>query len=681
MAQSTSQYVEGEAIVTLKGSADVQAVEQSLGGKEIQITRRYNALSQLRGKHYMAVKAPGRTTSALIAELKQNSAVEMVEPNYISRFDVRFTPNDTRFSQLWGLKNTGQAVNGYAGTAGADTSFNAAWALAGVNTNEVVVAVVDTGIDSSHPDLVTNLWTNAGEIPGNGVDDDHDGYIDDVHGWNAAGNNGTITDSGSHGTHVSGTVAATGNNNRGVIGVNHRAKIMMLRASNDGDSLLHSWLYTAFDYIVAKKMEGVNIVAINASYGGIGFDSVEEAAVQSAGDVGIILCAAAGNSAVNNDVIPHYPSSYTLSNIIAVAATDQTDDLTWFSCYGATSVDLAAPGENVLSTIPTWLTQEIETNSAYTDIALGTNVFRGTNLDYSGTESLSGIILDCGSGQSYQFPPFVNGNIALIERGTTLTLPQQVANAMTAGARAAIIYNNVPGRFTGSLESSGSWINSVAISREDGLAIKAVLPAVGGVTTTVETSFTDTAYDYYDGTSMATPHVAGAVAFAAMNFPEESMSQRIQRILTNVDVLPSLSGLMTTGGRLNLQQMVDTDNNGLPDWWERQYFGHYTGTDTNADFDGDGATEWNEWVAGTNPTNAQSCFKIVSVVDNGNGVDATLTWTSLTNRSYQVERAVDLFGGSYQSYSTVLSGGEGTTSFSIHYSYPTGYFRVSIPAD
>jgi subtilisin family serine protease len=151
-------------------------------------------------------------------------------------------------------------------------------------------------------------------------------------------------------------------------------------------------------------------------------------------------------------------------------------------------------------------------------------------------------------------------------------------------------------------------------------------------------------YQYLDGTSMATPHVSGAVAFAAMNFPSETVTQRIQRVLANVDVVPGLQGKVHTGGRLNLQRMVDTDANGLPDWWELQYFGHLTGTDPNADPDHDGMSNLAEWLAGTNPTNASSCLRLIALTANKTNA-FVVSWPSVAGKYYRLERATNLLTG------------------------------------
>ena len=234
------------------------------------------------------------------------------------------------FTNMWGLQDTGQAVNGFSGTPGADIRFIAAWGLARSSTNPVVVAVIDTGVDYTHPDLAGNMWLNPGEIPGNGLDDDGDGYVDDEYGYDFADHLASPEDSGFHGTHVAGTIAAIGNNQLGVIGVDYQAKIMALKASSDGDTLSTADIIEAIQYATLMKNRGVNIVAINESFGGGDSSSAEIAAMQAAGEAGIIFCIAAGNDSNNNDNAPFYPANYDLTNKIVVAATDQNDALASF---------------------------------------------------------------------------------------------------------------------------------------------------------------------------------------------------------------------------------------------------------------------------------------------------------------------------------------------------------------
>ena len=628
-----TNYVEGEVIVTFKPSVGLAAATQALSAHSFELAKHFPFLSDQRGRQFGLVRGKNRTTESLLAELSGDPAVETAEPNYLRWFWVH-PPNDLLFPHLWALQNKAQSVDSVTGTSGDDVRFVAAWGLARTTTNQVVVAVLDTGVDYTHPDLAANMWTNPGEIPNNGIDDDGDGYPDDVFGFDFIDGVADPQDSGFHGTHVAGTIAAAGNNQAGVIGVDYQARIMALKLSNDGLSIDTASEIQALQYTVMMRNRGVNLVAINASFGGGGFSSAESAAIQAAGNAGVIFCAAAGNDASNNDSAPTYPASYRLSNMIVVAASDQNDSLAGFSNFGATTVDLAAPGVNILSAIPTSLpSSAFQTPSG--ELAQGTNLYSANLLTFSGmTTGITATAYDCGLGNPADFPPAVSGNIALISRGTLL-FSDKVNNAMAAGAKAAVIYNNTNGNFLGTLQNSGNWIPALSISQADGLALKALAPVTITVTTV---------YQYLDGTSMATPHVVGAVALAAMNFPGETVAQRIQRILGNVDVKPSLSGLVRTGGRLNLQRMLDSDLNGLPDWWEQMFFGQLTGTSPSADPDHDGASNLSEWLAGTNPTNGASALRLAPPrrpATNG----FVVGWPSVAGKSYRLLRATNLATG------------------------------------
>jgi len=539
-------YVEGEVLVTFKETTDLAAAHRILRAHTLALAKHFQGLSDLRHRPTGLVRGAGRTTAALIADLKQEAAVETVEPNYLRWATAAVPTNTTLFAQMWGLRNTGQLVNGTTGTAGDDIRFVSAWNAANPAAGEVVVAVIDTGVDYTHPDLVSNLWTNAGEISGNGVDDDGNGYVDDYYGYDFADNLPSPMDSGLHGTHVCGTIAATGIP-IGVVGVNNRAKIMALKASTDGNTFTDAAIIEAIQYATMMKGRGVNIVAINASFGGGSSSSTESAAIQAAGNAGIIFCAAAGNNSANNDTTPTYPASYRLANMIVVAASDQNDALASFSDYGPTTVDLAAPGVNILSTVP--LSQAGTTAS----VQQASVSYLANGLTYAGTTTgMTANLVDCGLGYPSNFPAAVNGNIALINRGT-LTFAVKVTNAMAAGARAAIIWNNVAGNFLGTLVSSNNWIPAVAISQADGQTLQALLPATATVVNTLDPT---QIYQYLDGTSMATPHVAGAVAFAAMNYPVETVAQRIQRVLGSVDAVAGLQSKVRTGGRLDLSRII-----------------------------------------------------------------------------------------------------------------------------
>lgn len=545
-----ADYVEGEVIVTFKEGVSQERAGPALSTRSLRMTRRFERLSEKRGKTTGLVRQDGRTTQQLLSDLKKDPDVEMVEPNYLRRVSAA-VPNDTRFAEQWALRNTGQSVDGVRGTSGADIDFLPARDMARTPDREVVIGIIDTGVDVVHPELSPVLWVNDREVAGNGIDEDGNGYIDDVNGFDFADNDSDPSDSGYHGTHVAGTVAALGNNSLGVVGVCDSSRILALKVSSNGSTIATSAVIEALEYATALKQRGVNIVALNASYGGSGNSTAERAAIQAAGNAGILLCVAAGNESSDNDETPTYPASYRLPSMIVVASTDQNDALSSFSNYGATTVDIAAPGTNILSTKPSSI-----------GFKVGTTTYETNEITYGGvTTGLSGGIVDCGIGNVSEFPAGVRGNIALIQRGT-LNFSTKVANAMAAGATAAIIYNNVSGNFNGTLQSSGLWIPARAISQADGLAIKASLPRSGSIVVTA-------GHQFLDGTSMAAPHVTAAAAFAAMNNPEETLAQRRQRIIQSAEVRTSLNGKVISKGRLNLMRVADGNQNGYADWYDQ----------------------------------------------------------------------------------------------------------------
>ena len=357
------QYAEGEVIVQYKANVAASRVNSSVAAKGLTVAKQYATLSSQGKGSY--VKVTGKlSTDELVKIFKADPNVEAVSPNYIRRLDA--TPNDTSYTQLWGMNNTGQAVDtAYvpgsttSGTPDADMDAQEAWDIS-TGSSSVVAAVFDTGVDYTHVDLAANMWINPGEVAGNGIDDDGNGYIDDVYGADVAADlagdfvDGDPMDIDGHGTHCSGTIGGVGNNGVGVAGVNWDVSIMAMKVFRPNMGAYDDDILDAIDYVLDQKGKGVNIVSINASYGGTGGDQANpmNAAIKSLGDAGIVFCAAAGNSGVNNDTTPHFPSSYNASNIISVAASDQNDNMATFSNYGATSVDLAAPGVNIYSTLP-----------------------------------------------------------------------------------------------------------------------------------------------------------------------------------------------------------------------------------------------------------------------------------------------------------------------------------------
>ena len=348
-------------------------------------------------------------SSTIMAGLRMDPAVLYAEPDYQVTVDADRLPNDPNFSSLWGMNNTGQA----GGVVDADIDAPQAWGVS-VGSGATVIAVIDTGIDYRHPDLAANIWTNTDEIAGNGIDDDRNGYVDDIRGYDFANNDADPLDDNGHGTHVSGTIAAVGNNGVGVAGVLWNAKLMALKFLNASGSGSVSGAVAALNYAVAN-----GAVISNNSWGGGGFSSALDTAIRNARAAGHIFVAAAGNAGANNNTTANYPANYNYDNVVAVAAVDRSNNLASFSNYGSTSVELAAPGVAILSTTP-------------------------------------------------------NGT-----------------------------------------------------------------------------------YSTYDGTSMATPHVTGALALVRELRPDWTYRQVIDRVLATVDPLTSLQGKTITGGRLNVGRAVD----------------------------------------------------------------------------------------------------------------------------
>jgi subtilisin family serine protease len=338
--------VPGELIVGFKAGVSDSAQTAALAQAG---AKRKKSFKQI---HANLVGAADNKLTRVTKVLESDPRVRYVEPNHIVTTTV--VPNDPRFSELWGLNNTGQT----GGTADADIDAPEAWNLE-TGSSSVVVAVTDTGVDFSHPDLAAQQWINPGENCGssdpsiscaqrtNGVDDDNDGYPDDYRGWDFINGDNNPFDDNNHGTHVSGTIGAVGDNGVGVAGVNWNVKIMALKflssaGSGDTAAAISATLYAA-DH-------GARVAS--NSWGGGPFDQGLHDAIEYGATKGMLFVAAAGNDGTNNDSTAFYPAADTSDALVAVAATDSNDNLASFSNYGATSVDLAAPGVGILSTTP-----------------------------------------------------------------------------------------------------------------------------------------------------------------------------------------------------------------------------------------------------------------------------------------------------------------------------------------
>ncbi len=329
-----TQFAANRMLITLSPSTQPN---YRLGayGPGIQLTRSFSIVPDL----YEA-RLTGTTVARALQSLARNNIVVTASPNM--RIEIAQTPNDPQFSSLFGMNNTGQT----GGRPDADIDAPEAWDRA-TGTGGTIVAVIDTGIDYNHPDLAANVWTNPGEIAGNGRDDDGNGYIDDIHGYNFVANNGNPMDDNGHGTHVSGTIAGVGDNGVGVAGVNWHGKLMALKFLDNTGSGFLADAVAALDYSVRM---GAKIS--NNSWAGGGYEALMARAIANARTAGHIFVAAAGNESANNNITTTYPANYNYDNVVSVAAVDHNDNLAYFSNYGSTSVDIAAPGVNIYSTLP-----------------------------------------------------------------------------------------------------------------------------------------------------------------------------------------------------------------------------------------------------------------------------------------------------------------------------------------
>ena len=346
-ASDPAQASDERIIIRRRAGKDLTELHRKLGTRSRKLLRATRNEPQA---DLEVVEVTRGQRDSVLAALRQSGLVDYAEPDYILK--VQGTePNDFRFwdGSQWNLKNTGAS----GGTVGADIDATSAWDLR-TSAAGLIVGVIDTGIRYTHEDLRGNMWKNPGETgldnkgrnkATNGVDDDVDGYIDDVHGINAFTHSGDPLDDYGHGTHVAAILGASGNNNVGVAGVAWQVQLMALK-SHDATGI--GTISTAIECMDYARAHGARI--INASWGAYGFTSQAlRDAITNLRDAGIIFVAACGNSAGDNDANPLYPASYDYNNIIAVAASTRTDAAASFTNWGRTTVDLAAPGASVFS--------------------------------------------------------------------------------------------------------------------------------------------------------------------------------------------------------------------------------------------------------------------------------------------------------------------------------------------
>jgi len=519
----------------------------------------------------------------VLQSYQSNPDVEYAEPNYVRRALV--VPNDPRFSDLWGLHNTGQVVNGTGGAVDADVDAAEAWDLNTGSAN-VIVAVIDSGIAWDHPDLAANIWNNPGEIPGNGIDDDADTFVDDVRGWDFVTEDNDPMDANGHGTHVAGTIGAVGDNGIGTVGVMWRTKLMALKFIDAAGLGTVADEIEAIAYAIAK---GARI--INASYGSSTCSLSEHNAIAAANTSGVLFVAAAGNDGTDNDTVPQFPASYSvpvmcgsttlvaLPNVLAVTATEQTDEKAAFANFGLTSVQVAAPGVNIYSEKPssaqtTIFFEDMEEPGALPAgwVSGGTNnTWALTTLAFfSGTRSLTD---SPGSGVDYKndtdsfvsSPSFSTANQRGCFLRTRLLTDLEPNFDFVAGEYSidnGVTWNTVAA-LTGS--TGGQFDLLPFMDLPDGKAsvfVRARLRTDS--TSTADGVYLDdvdarctgavplgTDLRFLSGTSMATPHVSGIAGLLLAQAPALTLPELREHLLAAVDTKPGLIGKVSTGGRIN----------------------------------------------------------------------------------------------------------------------------------
>ena len=343
-AQAPNQQlrvVPGELLIKFKAGSDKTRVAAALSKSSLAPVGSYRSIPGLQRVRLQ----PGAQLAQAKSSIEQSADVEYVEPNFIVHEQVM--PDDPEFSRQWGLHNLGIDF----GAPDADIDAPEAWDIT-TGSADVVVAVVDSGVDYTHEDLAANIFASATDCNSNGIDDDASGYADDCHGIDTANGDSDPMDDRGHGTHVSGTIGAIGNNAIGVAGVAWNVRILPCKFLDDTGSGSTADAIECLDYIATLKARGVNIVAANNSWGGLDLSLALRDAIAALRDRGVLMVAAAGNELEDNDVQPSFPCAYDVSNVICVAATNPGDFRPTFSNYGVSTVHLGAPGDDILSTVP-----------------------------------------------------------------------------------------------------------------------------------------------------------------------------------------------------------------------------------------------------------------------------------------------------------------------------------------
>ncbi|MFA6257393.1 MAG: S8 family serine peptidase [Candidatus Paceibacterota bacterium] len=574
-------YVEGEILVKYKNNQiNLQTISGRATALNFADSKSLEKTEDLIKSNISVLRIKdAKTVEQKIAELKNDPNVEYAEPNYIRPW-ASIIPNDTNFSSQWGLNNTTITT--------ADVSAPEAWNITS-GSNSVIVGILDSGIAYNHPDLKNNMWD--GSI---GCKDENNITIScPNHGWDFVTPDNDPNDDENHGTHVAGIIGAEGNNSKGISGVNWNVKLMALKVG-DFRGAISGDVVKAIDFAINN-----NVKIINASFSGANSSQSEIDAINRFKTAGGIFIVAAGNESVNNENVHSYPSDYNLDNIISVAATDQNDALANFSNYSATYVDVGAPGVNILSTVAgtnllnetfegitppavpsgwvkggtnnKWATYGFDFgNVLYGDLAnpydnnANTTVTSPT-YNLSGNISGATIDFDTRCDTEYVITNDWYDYIALEVSNDGVNFTEQLrwdealldilnGDSSDIGGAFHSFEKIIPSQYLSSnFKFRFRWITDSSVNNFDGCRID-------DIKITRYSDGSDEKYDYMNGTSMATPHVAGLAALLRGYNPSLTLMQVKNVILTTGDSLASLSGKTVSGKRINMQSALQSVN-------------------------------------------------------------------------------------------------------------------------